>query len=62
MPGDKVINSGGSCVINPQGEIVAGPVEDIEEIIYAEVDLKLVHLGINKCTVMQRGLCPYKSI
>ena len=36
------INSGRSCVINPHGEIIAGPVEDREEIIYAEIDLKLI--------------------
>jgi nitrilase len=31
-----------SCVINPHGEIIAGPVKDKEEIIYAEIDLKLI--------------------
>ena len=36
------INSGCSCIINPYGEIIAGPVEDKEEIIYAEVDFKLI--------------------
>jgi nitrilase len=36
------INSGRSCVIDPHGEIIAGPVEDREEIIYAEIDLKLI--------------------
>ena len=40
--GTEWINSGRSCVINPQGEIIAGPVENREEIIYAEINLKLV--------------------
>jgi nitrilase len=33
------INVGNSCIINPRGEIIAGPVEKKEEIIYAEIDL-----------------------
>lgn len=36
------INPGRSCVIDPQGKIIAGPVEDREEIIYADIDLDLI--------------------
>jgi nitrilase len=32
---------GGSAIINPFGEVVAGPVRDKETIVYADVDLKL---------------------
>ncbi len=40
--GTEWINSGQSCVVNPEGEIIAGPVENKEEIIYAEVDLRQI--------------------
>ncbi len=36
------INAGNSCIINPQGEIIAGPVGEKEEILYAEIDLDLI--------------------
>jgi len=36
------INSGNSFIVNPKGEIIAGPLESKEEIIYAEVDLNLI--------------------
>jgi nitrilase len=36
------INSGNSCIINPHGEIIAGPVQNKQEILYAEVDLGLI--------------------
>jgi nitrilase len=32
---------GGSAIINPFGEIVAGPVRDVETIVYADIDLKV---------------------
>ena len=32
---------GGSAIINPFGEVVAGPVRDQETIVYADIDLKL---------------------
>jgi nitrilase len=32
---------GGSAIINPFGEVVAGPVRDEETIVYADIDLKL---------------------
>lgn len=40
--GATQINSGRSCIINPHGEIIAGPVENKEEIIYAEIDMKQI--------------------
>ena len=33
------INTGNSCIINPKGEIIAGPVEAKKEILYADIDL-----------------------
>ncbi len=35
----KWINIGNSCIINPKGEIIAGPIEAKEDILYAELDL-----------------------
>lgn len=32
---------GGSAIINPFGEVVAGPVRDVETIVYGDIDLKL---------------------
>jgi len=32
------INKGNSCVVNPKGEIIAGPLEASQDIIYAEID------------------------
>lgn len=40
--GTTQINSGRSCIINPHGEIIAGPVENKEETIYAEIDMKQI--------------------
>lgn len=40
--GREWINTGNSCIINPNGEFIAGPVEMKEEIIYADIDLKLI--------------------
>jgi nitrilase len=40
--GREWINSGNSCIVNPNGQVIAGPVEMSEEIVYAEVDLNLV--------------------
>ncbi|HEX5939732.1 MAG TPA: carbon-nitrogen hydrolase family protein [Dehalococcoidia bacterium] len=36
--GEDWINTGESAIVNPRGEVVAGPVSKKEEIIYAEVD------------------------
>lgn len=40
--GREWINTGNSCIINPRGEVIAGPLEMKEEIIYAVVDLSLI--------------------
>jgi nitrilase len=40
--GREWINPGNSCIVNPNGEVISGPVEMKEEIVYAEVDLTLV--------------------
>lgn len=34
------INVGNSCIINPKGHIIAGPIEAQEGIIYADIDLR----------------------
>ena len=40
--GTQWINSGESCIVAPNGKIIAGPVKEKEEILYAEVDLKQI--------------------
>ena len=40
---DEQINRGRSCVIEPGGNIIAGPVDSEARIIFAEVDLAKVH-------------------
>ena len=41
FPGDPdtIVTRGGSCIVNPLGEIVAGPVYDEEAILTADIDL-----------------------
>jgi len=42
--GREWINVGNSCIIAPNGKILAGPVEAKEQIVYAEIDLKdIIH-------------------
>ena len=36
------INVGNSCIVDPKGKIIAGPIAVKEEILYAEIDLNLV--------------------
>jgi nitrilase len=36
---DAIVTRGGSCIVNPLGEIVAGPVYDEEAILTADLDL-----------------------
>lgn len=38
--GTEWINSGESCIVDPTGSVIAGPVRDKEEIVYAEIDLR----------------------
>ncbi|MCP4632198.1 MAG: carbon-nitrogen hydrolase family protein [candidate division Zixibacteria bacterium] len=33
------INKGNSCIVNPKGKIIAGPLEAKQEILYADIDL-----------------------
>ena len=40
--GREWINTGNSCIINPRGQIIAGPVEAEERVLYAEIDLKAI--------------------
>ena len=41
-PNKEWLNPGKSCIINPQGEFITGPVENKEEILYAEIDLNKI--------------------
>src|SRR4029079_18856414 len=41
LGGDKVRANGGSAIVGPDGEYLAGPVYDVEQIIYAEIDLEV---------------------
>jgi predicted amidohydrolase len=41
LGGERVHANGGSAIIGPDGEYIAGPVYDTEEILYAEIDLEL---------------------
>ena len=34
-----VLNAGGSAIVNPNSEIVAGPAQGVETILYAEADM-----------------------
>ena len=36
---DAIVTRGGSCIVNPLGEIIAGPVYDEEAILTADIDL-----------------------
>jgi nitrilase len=38
-PEREWINTGNSCIINPKGEILAGPLQATEGLLYAELDL-----------------------
>jgi nitrilase len=40
--GREWINTGNSCIINPLGEFITGPLEKKEEILFAELDLNLI--------------------
>jgi len=36
------INTGNSCIINPKGQIIVGPLEAQQGILYADIDLSLI--------------------
>jgi nitrilase len=36
------INAGNSCIVDPRGQLLAGPLSATQEILYAELDLSLV--------------------
>jgi len=40
--GRKWINTGNSCIISPKGQIIAGPLEAEEGILYAHIDLNTI--------------------
>ncbi|MCP4976766.1 MAG: carbon-nitrogen hydrolase family protein [Maribacter sp.] len=41
-PGEREwVNTGNSCIINPKGQIISGPLEAEEGILYAEIDLNV---------------------
>jgi nitrilase len=42
---DTILIRGGSCIISPMGEVLAGPVYSKEETIYAELDLTDIQRG-----------------
>ena len=42
---DDVVATGGSCIIGPLGEVLAGPARDGEEILFADLDLDDIARG-----------------
>jgi nitrilase len=40
--GREWINTGNSCIIDPKGQVIAGPLEAQEGIIYADIDLNTI--------------------
>jgi nitrilase len=42
---DDIVASGGSCIIGPLGEVLAGPARKGEEILYADIDLDEIARG-----------------
>jgi nitrilase len=40
--GREWINQGNSCIIDPMGAVLVGPVQGAQEILYAEIDLGLI--------------------
>lgn len=42
---DDVVSSGGSCIIDPLGQVLAGPARDGEEILFADIDLDQITRG-----------------
>ncbi len=42
---DEVLSTGGSCIISPLGEVLAGPTREREEILFADIDLDAIARG-----------------
>jgi nitrilase len=42
---DDVLSTGGSCIIGPLGQILAGPARDREEVLFADIDLDEIARG-----------------
>ena len=42
---DDVVATGGSCIIGPLGQVLAGPARDGEEILFADLDLDDIARG-----------------
>ena len=42
---DGVLSTGGSCIIGPLGQILAGPARDGEQILFADIDLDEIARG-----------------
>lgn len=40
--GRDFVNKGNSCIVGPDGKLLAGPLEGKQEILYAEIDLSLI--------------------
>jgi nitrilase len=40
--GREWVNRGNSCIVDPTGKLLAGPLEDAQEILYADLDLDLI--------------------
>jgi nitrilase len=36
---DDIVSTGGSCIVGPLGEVLAGPSRDAAEILFADIDL-----------------------
>jgi nitrilase len=43
--GEDVVSSGGSCIVDPLGRVLAGPARDGEEILFADLDLEEIARG-----------------
>ena len=41
-PGREWVNKGNSCIVDPTGKLLAGPLAEAQDILYAELDLGLV--------------------
>jgi len=42
---NDVLSTGGSCIIGPLGQVLAGPARDGEEILFADIDLDDIARG-----------------